>query len=197
MVVTVFGCSGEPAANPEEVLGAALDRKSLLAPPVGPAEVEVASLGFNDAVLKERTIAIDSSTHRDVLMALAGATGDRREPGLVGLARDLRFGEADPGSGVEPDGDRLDSVTGTIEAGDLIDALAVAGAARGEIEGLGGVDRNLVRAEFTVYTEGREYEFRGLDLILVQDDPENALPPSRIRLRLPASDRDRAGPEAG
>lgn len=193
MAAAVLGCSGGSESSPEEVLGEALDRRSLLAPPVGPAEVQVASLGFNDAVLEERAVAIDGSTHRDVLKALAGATGDRREPGLVGLARDLQFGEADPASGIEPGGDRLDSVTGTIEAGDLIDALRVAGAARGEIEGLGGVDRNLVRAEFTVYTEGRQHDFRGMDLVLVQDDPENALPPSRIRLRLPASDRGRAG----
>jgi hypothetical protein len=193
MAVVILGCSGEGAADPEEVIGTALGRKSLLDRPIGPAEVEVASLGFNDAVLEERVVPIDASTHRDVLEALAGAPGGRDGPGLVGLARDLRFREADAGSGTGAERDHLDSVTGTIEADDLVEALRSSGAGQDEIEGVGGVDGNLVRAEFTLYTEGQQRDFSGLDLILVQDDPGNALPPSRIRFRLPASEPGRVG----
>ncbi len=186
------GCSGDEGTDPGEVVGTALDRDSLLRPPIGPTEVEVTSLGFNDAVLERRTVAIDARTHRDVLEALAGAPGDRRSPGLVGLSRGLEFGETDPGGAIADTPDRLEAVTGRIEARDLSRALQRAGAGGTGVEGLGGVDRNLVRADFILYTAGSQYDFRGLDLILVQDDPDNALPPTRIRFRLAAPDRDPA-----
>lgn len=186
-IAALVGCSGSETVDPEQVVRTALERKALLDRPVGPTEVEVASLGFNDAVLNRRQVAIDADTHRDVLRALAGVPGDRGEPGLVGLARDLEFGEADGGAALAGDGEGLDAVTGRIEAGDLVAALRRSGAEGSGLEAVGGVDRNLIRADFALYTLGPDRDFRGLDLILVQDDPGNALPPSRIRFRLAAT----------
>lgn len=188
-IAVLTGCSGGEDADPEQVIRTALEREALLNRPVGPTEVEVASLGFNDAVLDQRQVAIDAGTHRDVLRVLAGVPGDRGEPGLVGLARDLKFSEADVGAPPPDDGQRLDAVTGRIEARDLVAALRRSGADGSGLEAVGGVDRNLVEADFALYTVGPDRDFRGLDLILVQDDPGNALPPSRIRFRLPAAGR--------
>lgn len=186
-IAALAGCSGGEAVDPEQVVRTALERKALLDRPVGPTDVEVASLGFNDAVLNQRQVAIDAGTHRDVLRALAGVPGDRGESGLVGLARDLEFGEAEGGVTPADDGERLDAVTGRIEAGDLVAALRRSGAEEAGLEAVGGVDRNLVRADFALYTLGPDRDFRGLDLVLVQDDPGNSLPPSRIRFRLAAT----------
>lgn len=185
-LVALSGCSGDDGPAPREVVRTALDRDSLLRPPIGPTEVEVSSLGFNDAVLERQTVAIDARTHRDVLEALAGAPGDRRSPGLVGLSRGLEFGGTDPEGAIAGTPERLEAVTGRIEARDLTRALQRPGAGVARVGGVGGVDRNLVRADFTLYTAGPKYDFRGLDLVLVQDDPDNALPPTRIRFRLAA-----------
>lgn len=190
-IVSLSGCGSGSDPDPQQVLDTALSRQSLLAPPVATAEVEVASLGFEDAVLDRRLLAIDADTNRIVREALAGSAtgngGERDDPGLAGLIDDLATGSA-----TELDGVEVDSVTGSIDVTGLIGRirpLAESPGARGsaDIPGVGELDQleqSLVAAGFELFSNTGDGSLERFDLILSLDDPENALPPSRIRFSL-------------
>lgn len=201
ILLPLSGCGGEPEADPQQVLDTALNRESLLALPVAPAEVEVASLGFNDAVLDSRRLAISAGTNRTIREALAGSAGEGvgagegtdegaggdAEQGLAGLIDGLATGEA-----AELDGEQVDSVTGSIDVDGLIESVRPLAEEPGdegsaEIPGVGELDRlqqTLVAAEFELFAAGDDGSLERFDLILSFDVPDNALPPSRIRFSL-------------
>jgi hypothetical protein len=190
LAVVVFaplaGCGADPDPDSQQVLDTALSRQSLLAPPVGPAGIEVASLGFEDAVLKTQRLKIDAGTNRTVREALAGSAGGA-ERGLAGLIDDLATGGS-----TELDGVEVESVTGVIDVTGLIDRirpLAESPGARGsaDIPGLGELDQleqSLVAADFELFADPDDGSLERFDLILSLDDPGNSLPPSRIRFSL-------------
>jgi len=197
------GCGGESESDPQQVLDTALNRESLLGTPVAPAEVEVASLGFNDAVLDSRRLAISAETNRTIREALAGSAsgeagkgpdegegaeaGGGPEQGLAGLIDGLGAGEA-----TVLDGAEVESVTGSIDVDGLIESVrplaeGPGGEGSAEIPGVGELDRlqqTLVAAEFELFAAGNDGSLERFDLILSFDDPGNALPPSRIRFSL-------------
>jgi hypothetical protein len=192
------GCGGNADTDPRQVLDTALSRASLLAPPVGPAEVEVASLGFEDAVLDRQILRVDRETHVAVLEALAGSTDGGEDLGLATVIEDLSA--QDP---TELDGAEVERVTGSIDVKGLIDQirpLAEAGGEGGssdEIPGVGQLDQleqSLVAADFELFAEKGDGSLKRFDLILSLDDPGNSLPPSRIRFSLSAAGTDRVTP---
>jgi hypothetical protein len=184
-LLSVVGCGGGSEPDPREVLDTALARQALLAPPVGPAEVEVASLGFEDAVLERQVLRIDAVTNRTIREALAGAVGGDR--GLAGLLRDLTYA----GEG-EVDGVEVERVTGSIDVEGLIEtvrplASSTGDPGSGQVPGLGDLEQlseSLVAAGFELSAAGNDGTMERFDLILALDDPGNALPPSRIRFSL-------------
>lgn len=201
VLVPLPGCGAGSDPDPQQLLDTALSRKSLLAAPVGPAEVEVASLGFEDAVLKRQLLKIDADTNRTVREALAGSTaggtGDGAERGLAGLIDDLSTGNE-----TEVDGVKVESVTGSIDVAGLIDRirpLAESPGARdsADIPGIGELDqleKSLVAADFELFANTGDGSLERFDLILSLDDPDNALPPSRIRFSLTDAQPDGGSP---
>jgi hypothetical protein len=181
-------CGGGSDPDPQQVLDTALSRQSLLAPPVAQAEVEVASLGFEDAVLKRQVLRISAETNRTIREALAGSSGGA-DGGLAELIGDLDSGDPD-------------EVTGTIDVPGLIDRirpLAESPGASGsaDIPGLGELDQleqSLVAADFELFANPDDGSLERFDLILSLDDPENALPPSRIRFSLTEAKPDGSPP---
>jgi hypothetical protein len=191
LALGLSGCAGGDRPDPETLLDQAFSRSSLLAGGVGPTTVEVASLGFRDRVLEAREVAVAASTHRELLEALASsASSDGAAIGLVSLASDLETGERGEVNGVE-----AWPVSGTIETGDLLEALREAdGAGLGQDLGVGGRDsleRTLRGVGFEAWISTDTEALERLDLTVELDDPGNALPPSRIRFRLDAT-RDAA-----
>ncbi len=195
MVVSLFGCGSGSDPDPQQVLDTALSRQSLLTPPAGPAEVEVASLGFGDAVLDRRLLRIDAATNRTVREALAGSAGSGTEGGPGGAGgRGLAvvIGDLSAGDSTELNGVEVDSVTGSIDVSGLIDRirpLAEDPGARGsaDIPGIGELDQleqSLVAADFQLFARADDGALERFDLILSLDDPGNSLPPSRIRFSL-------------
>lgn len=191
VLLPLAGCGGGSDPDPQQVLETALSRESLLGPPVGEAEVEVASLGFEDRVLESRLLAIDRDTNESLREALAGTAtdspGEGGDSGLTGLIDDL---SAEGSS--ELDGEEVDRVSGSIDVEGLIDRIrpltGQPGAAESEsIPGVGELDQleaTLVAAGFELYAAEPDGSLERFDLILSLDDPENALPPSRIRFSL-------------
>jgi hypothetical protein len=203
ILLPLSGCGGSPGTDPQQVLDTALSRESLLAPPVGPGEVEVASLGFDDVVLQRQVLAVDRETNVAIREALAGSvagsqgvdeaadagTTDAAEPlGLAALVDDLEAGDPVDVAGVE-----VDRVSGAIDIEGLIDRirpLAEAGQegqAPAEIPGIGRLnqlERVLAAADFELFADQEDGSMERFDLILALDDPGNSLPPSRIRFSL-------------
>ncbi len=186
----IAGCGGSDP-DPQQVLDTALSRDSLFSPPIGEAEVEVASLGFEDRVLESRLLAIDRDTNESLREALAGSatdsSGEGGDRGLSALIDDLSA----EGS-VELDGVEVDRVSGSIDVGRLLEQVrpltGQPGASESEaIPGVGELDQledSLVAAEFVLFAEEEDGSLERFDLILSLDDTENALPPSRIRFSL-------------
>ncbi len=184
------GCGGSSDSDADQVLETALSRESLLAPPVGEAEVEVASLGFEGAVLESRRLAVDRDTNEEIREALAGSAdpaADGGDPGLAALIDDLSLEESQ-----DLDGVQVDRVSGTLDVDGLIDRIRPIarqpGAGESEaIPGVGELNRledTLAGAGFELFAAESDGSLERFDLILSLDDPGNALPPSRVRFSL-------------
>ncbi len=198
ILLPLSGCGGGSDSDPQQVLDTALSRQSLFGSPVGPAEVEVASLGFEDAVLDSRLLAIDAATNRTILDALAGSTGDGGAAAgegsgggtVAGLA--ALIGDLSAEGSVELDGLEVERVTGSIDVEGLIDRIRPlaedpGAEGSGEIPGVGQLDQlqeTLVAADFELFAAKDGGSLERFDLILSLDDRGNALPPSRIRFSL-------------
>jgi len=189
--LSLSGCGGDTDTDPQQVLDTALSRDSLLAPPVGTAEVEVASLGFEDAVLGRQIIKVDRETNVAVLEALAGSNQGDEDLGLATVIEDLSAGEPTQLDGVE-----VERVSGSIDVEGLIDQIRPlaeiedGGGESEEIPGVGELDQleqSLVAADFELFASEADGSMERFDLILAFDDPGNSLPPSRIRFSLTAS----------
>lgn len=192
------GCGGGSDPDPQQLLDTALSRESLLQPAPGPAEVEVSSLGFEDAVLGRRVLRVDAGSHRTIREALAGATaGDR---GFAGLIEGVSYA----GEG-EVAGEDVERVTGSIDVDGLIEAVrplasSTGDPGSGEVPGLGDLDQlseSLVAAGFELSASGEDGAMERFDLILSLDDPGNSLPPSRIRFSLTDSPAGQGGTAGG
>jgi hypothetical protein len=188
ILVPLSGCGGGTDTDPQPVLDTALSRESLLAPPVGPADVEVASLGFEDAVLDRQILRIDRETHVAVLEALAGSNEGNEDLGLATVIEDLSAEEP-----LELDGVEVERVSGSIDVEGLIEQIRPLsesqedGEASGEIPGVGQLnqlEQSLVAADFELFADESDGSLERFDLILALDDPGNSLPPSRIRFSL-------------
>ena len=183
LVLIASACSGEVRPEPEDLLDRAFSRISLSPADAGPTAVEVASLGFRDRVLEAREVPVSARTHREILDALSSGPGSEGAAiGIVSVARDLETGARGEVAGVESW-----PVSGTIETGDLLEALARGGGeVAGEL-GVGGIEvlgESLVGVAFTAWVSAGEDRLERLDLVVELDDPGNALPPSRLRFRL-------------
>lgn len=188
LLVPLSGCDGGSDTDPRQVLDTALSRESLLAPPVGPADVEVASLGFQDAVLDRQILRIDRETHVAVLEALAGSNEGDEDLGLATVIENLAAEEP-----LELDGVEVERVSGSIDVEGLIEQIRPLsesqeeGEASEEIPGVGELnqlEQSLVAADFELFADRSDGSLERFDLILALDDPGNSLPPSRIRFSL-------------
>jgi hypothetical protein len=191
MSLSLAGCGDSTKSDPQQVLDDALSRESLLAPPVGPAEVEVASLGFEDAVLDRQILSIDRETNVAVLEALAGSNEGEEDLGLATVIEDLSAEEP-----IELDGSEVERVSGSIDVEGLINQIRPLSEGRdgadgpNDIPGVGRLNRleqSLVAADFELFARKGDGALQRFDLILALDDPVNALPPSRIRFSLDTS----------
>jgi hypothetical protein len=194
LLLTPVGCGGGSDTDPQQVLDTALSRESLLAPPVGPAEVEVASLGFEDAVLDRQVLRVDRETHVAVLEALAGSNDGGGDLGLATVIEDLSAEDQ-----AELDGVEVRRVSGSIDVKGLVDQIRPLSESRNdsgspdEIPGIGQLDqleRSLVAADFELFAREDDGSLERFDLILALDDPGNSLPPSRIRFSLSGAGTD-------
>ena len=183
-VVAGPGCGGEEPADPYDVMNRAFAGSGA---GTG-AEVEVASLGFEDQPLRTRTLELGPGQYLAIHDALASP-----QAGLERVVGDLENEGTE-----EIDGVKTDHVSGRLLLDELIGALVVAvqnGAGVDE-EGellpgmaeLGNLREQLVDGDFDLYAGAGEGEFERLDLTLSFDDRENALPPTRIRFSLTESE---------
>jgi len=190
VLLPAAACGGGSDSDADQVLETALSRESLLAPPVGRAEVEVASLGFEDAVLESRRLAVDRDTNEEIREALAGSAdpaADGGDPGLAALIDDLSLEGSEELGGVE-----VDRVGGTLDVDALIERIRPIaeqpGAEDSEvIPGVGEINQledTLAGAAFELFAAKADGSLERFDLILSIDDPGNALPPSRVRFSL-------------
>lgn len=190
IALLAVGCgSDETAADPQQVINSAFPDQPVAKGDSTGAEVEVASLGFEDRVLESRLLSVEPETYAQIVEAISGAEG--KGEGLFGLAGNTETVGTEDLGGVE-----VDHVTGTFDVKALVDQLEAAsenvGAAAASLPGVGELDdlrRTLVGADFDLYAESGDGEFRQLDLTLSIDDRENASPPTRIRFRLTETDQ--------
>jgi hypothetical protein len=190
MLLPLAGCGG-PGSDPQEVIDVALSRDSLLAAPIGDAQVEVASLGFEDAVLERQLLKIDRDTNEVLREALAGSatdsSGEGGDRGLTALIEDLAAADGGDLGGVA-----VEKVTGSIDVDGLVERIRPLSEEPGadESEVIPGIDEldqlasSLVAADFELFASEDDGSLERFDLILSLDDTENALPPSRIRFSL-------------
>ena len=182
LLLVVAGC-GNDEPDPGQVLDRALTRENLSGFADGPdgprgGVVTVTALGFGDAVLEERRLKAGPSD----LTAIREALGSS-DSGLRSLVEGLSL-EADE----QIDGITANHVSGDLATGELADALTDAGA--GDVGSLAGVrqqrglDETLADADFDLYVGEEDGVIRRLDLTLSLDDPDNALPATRIRFSL-------------
>lgn len=185
------GCGGGNDADPRQLLDTALSRGSLLSPPVGPTEVEIASLGFEDAVLDRQILKIDRETNIAVLEALAGSNEGNEDLGLATVIENLSAEDPTDLNGV-----KVNRVSGSIDVGSLIEQIRPlaesqsGGRGSEEIPGVGQLDQleqSLAAAEFELFADAGDGSLKRFDLVLALDDPGNSLPPSRIRFSLAAA----------
>ncbi|MCB0871246.1 MAG: hypothetical protein KDB52_10470 [Solirubrobacterales bacterium] len=175
------GC-GSDDPDPADELDRVLTRENLSgfgSGPEGPLGglVKVQALGFEDRVLEERQVVATPEVMSDIRGALGADSGLRE------LADDLEFEGTEQVAGVG-----TNHLSGTIDVGGLARALREAGADR--LGSLAGVDpevdleETLTKAEFDLYSGEEDGTIRRLDLTLSLDDPDNALPATRIRFSL-------------
>lgn len=135
------------------------------------------ALGYGDGVLDERRIQATPEVMGEIRDGLGG------DSGLRGLVDDLEF----TGTG-DVDGVAVEEITGNLDVTGLADALERVGA--GDVNELAGVESgkslrgSLTEASFDLYASREQGNIERLDLTLSLDDPDNALPPVRIRFSL-------------
>lgn len=179
--MAAVGC-GESEPDPEPILDRALRQENLYAfgqVQGSPAEngVAVQSLGHEDAVLDQKLVAAGS----EVMTAIRSALGS--EEGLRDLIAGLEYEGTDVVKGTV-----VDHVSGDLDVEGMAQALTKAGG--GEVASLAGqagarsLKQSLVATDFDLYAGQDDGVIRQLDLTIAIDDPDNALPPTRIRFSL-------------
>ena len=178
----VMQACGSSDPDPATILDRALTREHLSSfgngsgGPTG-GIVSVEALGYEDRVLDERKVAADPQVMSDIRSALGS------DSGLRGLVGDLRYDGTEEVSGFG-----TDHISGELDVAGLARALEAAGG--GEVGQIAGVktgsslEDSLVSADFDLYAGQQDGDIRRLDLTLALDDPDNALPPARIRFSL-------------
>jgi hypothetical protein len=177
--LAVGGCGGTNP-DPDEVLDRALTRSNLagFASGQGGGTVSVEALGYEDRVLESKELRVP----RYVMAELGDALGS--SGGLRGLVDEVELEGTE-----EVDGTETDHLSGDLGSGELAEAMRKAGAG-GEVAELAGADdpaefdSSLAGAGFDMYVGKDDGVIRRLDLTLAFDDPDNALPPTRIRFSL-------------
>lgn len=181
LVLALAGC-GSDDPDPGDVLDRALTRQNLSGfgnGPEGPTGgvVSVQSLGFEDRILEDREVPASRAVMSDIREALGA------DSGLRGMVENLEFEGTEEVAGTD-----TDHIAGSIEVAGLARALEDAGG--GEVGSLAGVDSeidledSLAAADFDLYAGTDDGTIRKLDLTLAFDDPDNALPATRIRFSL-------------
>lgn len=168
------GCGAE-RTDPGNVLERALAPERLQRSVPG-ATVLVQSLGYEDRVLEERRVEVPAS----VLAGLRAALSDSKR-GLLDLATGIEYEGT-----VEVGPDETDRVSGRLDPEALAAAIRASQGSAADRLGLPGRDlaESLVDARFDLYAGTADGVMRRLDLTLSLDDPDNALPPTRIRFSL-------------
>lgn len=174
LVPMTAGCGSE-SPDPGTVLERALVPERLRAA-VPRAAVTVQSLGYEDRILEERRLPVPATALGEIRTALADSNEGFRD-----LATGLEYEGID-----EIGGEETDHISGDLDTDALAGALDGSTAGSSEALGLPGTDlrRNLVEATFDLYAGTADSVLRRLDLTLGLDDPDNALPPTRIRFSL-------------
>jgi hypothetical protein len=180
-VVAVAGC-GNSDPDPANLLDRALTPENLSGFGNGPAGptggvVSVQALGYQDRVLQEQRVGASRTVMSDIRQALGA------DSGLRGLVDDLRYDGTEEVAGVE-----TDHISGSLDVAGLARALDKAGG--GDLGQVAGVETgkdlkdSLSAADFDLYAGEDDGTIRKLDLVLAFDDPDNALPATRIRFSL-------------
>lgn len=190
----IGGCGGDdrPAKDPYEVLNGAFETPAPVGDEQPGGEVVVASLGYQDSILRRRVLTVDPPTYASITEAIASP-----QRGLEDVVADIEYEGTEEIDGVE-----TDHVSGRLDIEKLISSLekAISAGAAGEDEGealpgLGNLSRleeTLVDGRFDLYADRDGGAFERLDMTLSLDDRDNALPPSRIRFSLTESDPSEA-----
>lgn len=191
---------GQEDPSPESILSRTLTPAGLAAGKLDGAVVRVQSLGYEDRVLKERTVAVPDPVLAGLRRGLAdGGEGFRR------LIRDLRYRGKSEVAGWETDhlSGRLDldGLKGALGQEDVSGILGGAGVTGGDgtdpaVPGPAGVE-SLVGADFDLYSGVTDSAMRQLDLTLALGDTDNALPPVRIRFILTGESADNGAEQNG
>ena len=176
-----FAACGSSEPDPSTVLDRALTPEHLAGFGSGPngsggGVVRVEALGFEDRILEERKV--DASP--GVMSRIRDALG--ADNGLRILVDEIRYeGE------VTVDGLETERISGQLDVPGLARALKESGAGDvGQVAGVAGKDleNSLSSADFDLYADRDTGSLQRLDLTLALDDPDNALPPTRIRFSL-------------
>lgn len=179
--LAVGGC-GSSDPDPSTIIDRALTRENLSGfgnGPDGPVAgiVAVQALGYEDKVLEQREVKADPRVMSEIRQAL----GD--DNGLRGIVDEPEYDGHAEVNGVD-----TNHVSGELDVNGLARALNDAGAGGvGQLAGVGGdldLEKSLSSADFDLYAGTDDGVIRKLDLTLALDDPDNALPPTRIRFSL-------------
>lgn len=173
---------GSSDPDPADVLDRALTRENLSDfgnGPEGPVGgvVTVQALGFEDRILDERRVGASAAVMSQIREALGA------DSGLRGMVEGLEYEGTDAVDGLP-----VSHVSGDLDVAGLASALEDAGGA--DVKALAGVDSggsledSLTDASFDLYAGEDDGTVRRLDLTLAFDNPDNALPPTRIRFSL-------------
>jgi len=177
-----FAACGNSDPDPATVLDRALTPEHLSG--FGNAEghasggvVAVQALGYEDRVLNERKVEASPKVMAQIREALGADNGLRT---LVG---NLQYEGEETVGGTE-----TDHISGDLDIGGLAKALKQAGGGEvGKVAGMGAgtdLEDSLSAADFDLFADTDSGAIRRLDLTLALDDPDNALPPTRIRFSL-------------
>ncbi len=135
------------------------------------------ALGFEDRVLDERKVGASAAVMSQIREALGA------DSGLRSMVDGLEYEGTDVVDGLP-----VSHVSGDLDVAGLASALEDAGGA--DVKALAGVDAggsledSLADASFDLYAGEDDGTVRRLDLTLAFDNPDNALPPTRIRFSL-------------
>lgn len=139
--------------------------------------VAVQALGYEDRVLNERRVAASPAVMSQIREALGADNGLRA---LVG-GLEYEGNETVDGAGTN-------HISGDLDVAGLARALKDAGGGGvGKVAGAAGpadLEDSLTAADFDLFADSETGSIRRLDLTLALDDPDNALPPTRIRFSL-------------